>query len=553
MTQKDFQKLYDEHKNTITDADIKRELEELYSIAKDNEVFLVTVVGSSNAGKSTFFNCIVNAEKDITETNSDECTIRPIFAYPDSKFTFKTYRRFEGQSNTHIDINNVLKFFMDGKEKLISNELNLTIKDDKSKIEEYVEECQNSSNNLLFASFSINNKESQFVEKLKGKNVVFVDMPGDDGPVAAETRDVFYDTILRRTDLVLLVCSSTQIVGVSLNEYLEVIQKNNPKVPFIIAFNYHDDNSYCPTEAEQQHQLEELANHLTKYNIEKKYYYNALYTHTKRFNGRYDEYKKNIIDQEAEKFHKFEVSLYNSFFDDKDDIRKKIEDNRDNRFQAQLKLFITTTLTNKIDKLQKEEDDFETFVKQLEYSEKDLMDLLQNKRKEDSSLISDIKESFNGEFRILKYKFRKLIENKIKETIIPKELQIFIDEQVKNYKKGLLEKIKEDKNIDITLNSLPPNLLELEERKNHKYLTKKFYKSKIDRVFLYYDAENLEHTLKGLRNKLYTMDCIGHLIVETCNQLKKDAEQNIRAILGNDGRDNLLKHLKELKSKLLGQ
>ena len=79
MEQKDFQKLYEEYNGKISDMNIKNEFDMLYSISQDSDVFLVTVLGSVNAGKSTFFNCLIHNE--ISETKNNENTIRPNWKY----------------------------------------------------------------------------------------------------------------------------------------------------------------------------------------------------------------------------------------------------------------------------------------------------------------------------------------------------------------------------------------------------------------------------------------------------------------------------------------
>ena len=93
MTQKEFQALYEEYKDKIKDESIKYKLDEFYSMSQNNDVLLVTIVGSVKAGKSTFFNCIVNESQDVTETDTKECTIRPCFVYPGSKFSFKSIKK----------------------------------------------------------------------------------------------------------------------------------------------------------------------------------------------------------------------------------------------------------------------------------------------------------------------------------------------------------------------------------------------------------------------------------------------------------------------------
>lgn len=573
MNQKDFQKLYEEYKDKITDADVKRDFDELYSISQTNDVLLVSVVGYVNAGKSTFFNCIVNERQDITETDSKECTIRPCFVFPDSKFSFKTYERSSLGEDTSININNLLNYFVENKDKFISNNLKVKTKDNKDNISDYVRECQDDSKNFLFTSFSIDNQKSTFVSQLKGKKVVFVDMPGNDGKKADDKSDWFYQTILKRTDLVLLVCSSSEEISSSLTKYLNSIRDNNAKVPFILVLNFRDDKATLPSEGTLKSQLDYFSNKLEndKFIIVEKTIQNAHYAHTMRFSEPCSPSRQDVVREYADKFDVFEKELYKNFFD-KNKILDIIDANKDNRFQSQYKRFVQN-LTDKIGEMQKEEDEFVKNIKAMEYPTDELYNALFEKRHgstnkgsgtnetTDSKVISDIKDNMDGGWWFWKPRFRKYIASKIKDSIIPKEIQPFIDNKFNEYKGKLCGIINKDFNdTGVVVEGAPVSLVD--ESKNgdkpfnkelydkfYRLLYKKFYNSQINSS-VYYNAEDLETTLKGLRDKLFTFEGIGVLIEKACNHLKEEVESDLRKARHIEGRKELLQSLINLKSKL---
>lgn len=572
MTQEKFQALYDEYKDQITDISdeevkkLKFFFDELNSISQNNDVLLVTVVGSVKAGKSTFFNCLINESQDITETDTKECTIRPSFVFPGSKFSFNTYERTSSDENSNININNLLNYFIEGKDKFIADELKCKTKDDKGKMADYVRECQDPSRNFLFTSFSIDNQKSTFVKQLKGKKVVFVDMPGNDGKTAEDKLDPFYETILKRTDLVLFICSSSNEISASLDKYLNFIKENNKKVPFILVLNYRDEKATQPTEEQQNEQLEYFANKLenNKFIVIKKTIQNAHYAHTMRFGEPCDEYKKVIVAEYAKKFDDFEKDLYSNFFD-QNTIHQRIEENRDNRFKSQFDPFVEA-LTNTIAIIQKDEDDFEKLEKYFEFSKDKLYQDLSGKRNEiekkddketnaksDSNVISDIKIGCTTKGWFWKPKFRKYVESRLKERIIKEEVQPFIDKQIKNYKEKLKESIKEKyETTEVVVEESSPNFLneDSEKKGEDKLLCKKFYNTAINNS-VYYNLDDLERALVNLRNKLFTFERIGTLIVNACKDLKKEVVDKLRKERRIEGRKELLATLKDLKNQLM--
>ncbi len=567
IEQKQFQELYEKFKGKILDLDVKRDFDELYSISQDSDVLLVTVVGSLEAGKSTFFNSIVNEEQDISERNKGETTIRPIFVFPDKNFSFKSYEKLPDVNS--VNINNVLDYFISGKDKYVKDELKIREKNDKTKLTEYVRDCQ-AKKNYLFASFSVDNKNSNFVKQLKDKDkkVVFVDMPGDDGIDAKEQFDPFYELILKRTDLVILVCSSTSDVGVSLGKYLDFIHTNNEKVPFILVLNYHDDQPTIPTKDDLSKQLEQFVSRLEKYKIriEKKVVVNAVYAHTTKFNNPVDQSRQKVVDDAAKEFENFETELYKDFFTETT-IKGIINDNKKIRFDCQVKELVNK-LDAKISSIQTEENNFSSKVQKLELSQQELVEKLN--KVEASFVISDIKQNFGTDAKYLTKNFRALVKAKLSERIIPLEINDFLNKQVDAYKGYLEEKVKTewDKTIVVGKESVSSGVAEC--NKNNKKtvkeegskleldaseaITDNFIKSSYKRKVLFsYNADDLEAALKNLRDRLFTYDSIGYKIQSICKGIKDSVVEKLRKELGIDGRDKLLMILKEIKDKLTGK
>ena len=81
-------------------------------------------------------------------------------------------------------------------------------------------------------------------------------------------------------------------------------------------------------------------------------------------------------------------------------------------------------------------------------------------------------------------------------------------------------------------------------------LCKKFYNTAINNA-VYYDLDDLESALVNLRNKLFTFEGIGTLIVDTCNKLKNDVVDMLRKERRIEGRKELLATLKDLKQQLM--
>lgn len=538
MNQKGFQELYDKFKDSITDEEIRRQFDELNSISKDNDVLLVTVVGSLKAGKSTFFNCIINEEQDISETKPEECTIRPNFVIPSDKFAFRTY---ENINNVNIDINEVLNFLCGKKNNTIETDLNVRTKNEKNKLDDYVLDCQSDSKSYLFTSFSLNSN-TNFVKKLKGKKVAFVDMPGSGGIDAEFNYKPFYDQILKRTDLVLLVCSSSVTISSALAKYLEFIQQNNPKVPFILVLNDRKDKFTKSASQEKLEQLENWKVELKKRNIivvDTKIL-NAHLIHVALFKEELeDESDQHKVDQSKQKFDVFEDQFYSNFFTD-DKIKTTVRDNQPARFQTQKENF-ENKLSAKIEELKTDTKDFENKVSQLIGYEKD--SLVIDEEIENKITGSDDKSNVSADKDIKdeRFWFRNKIRKKLIEyhEVVKSHVQEYVKEKCKSFDTEISKSVSDIFGIEIQVET---NLSPLKQE-----FSKSRYNSCIEWKVFRYGKKEYSKARENLRTKAFAVE--GYL-QECFNKIKEEYIIELGKVTRHTKRSELLKTLQMLKTEL---
>ncbi len=548
INQKEFQELYDEFKDQVAaSATVKSRFDELNSISKENDVLLVTICGSLKAGKSTFFNCIINDEQDISETNPNECTIRPNFVYADKRFSF---RAFEHKSeNPYTDINNVLNYFISGKEKLIADDLGFREKTDKTKLAEYVKECQNPSKPFLFTSFALDS-QSRFVKQLKNQNVVFVDMPGDDGIVAEKNSNPFYETVLKRTDLVLLICSSAVDLGKSLEMYLNFIKDNNPKVPFIVVLNERDDKVTPNARQEREEQLanwESSLKNTYSLAVVKSAILNAHYIHTELFGEQFDEVFKNKINKSSEDFKKFENELYNDFFS-QTKISDIVNDNKNCRFQAQMTKF-AEFLNDEISKLNKECVDFDNKLNAFrEIDSESIKNSIRNyfkdekgKTKDDDDLAECLTN--NGRTRWFRPNIRRILKEKYFNGYLKEFVEQFVNKQIETFRSNLLEKISQSDWAGRV------SLADIKSTFEQKDLDKSVYNDCIEGN-LRYNRDRIAESMLNLRSKLFSYENVGSEIRSKCDELVKDCINKIKDAEKISEKERTLEILKNLKTQL---
>ncbi|MBO7597161.1 MAG: GTPase domain-containing protein [Bacteroidales bacterium] len=542
MNQKGFQELYDKYKDKITDPDVKRDFDELYSISKENDVLLVTVVGSLKAGKSTFFNCIINENQDISETKPEECTIRPNFVVPSGKFAFRSY---ENVNKINIDVNEILNYLCNEKNSNIEEELCVRSKTDKDKLGDYVSQCQDKSKSYLFTSFSLNSN-SNFVKKLKDKKVVFVDMPGSGGINAEFNYDPFYDSILKRTDLVLLICSSSVDISSALDKYLQFIQKNNSKIPFVLVLNDRNDKVTVAAKQEKLDQLDNWKHYLMQKNIvvAKTAMLNAHHIHVALFREQLeDENDQHKIDKSTQEFKDFENQFYAEFFSD-EKIRETVKDNQNARLENQKRNFLEV-LSHKIDTLKENSKDFEEKISKLVTFEKIFVEQeIAAKIVEHSKGVKDQTDiSEDKDFDDQKFWLMKRIREKLKKyhEVVKSNVQTFVSEQCTILDKKLSESAKNEFKIDVNVEMDEMPLLESD-------FSKRRYNSCIKRHWLgNYDKNDYSNARQKLRTIAFAVE--GYL--QQCfNKMREKYVNELGRVTKHTENDELLRNLRDLKTEL---
>ncbi len=541
MNQKGFQELYDKYKDKITDPDVKRDFDELYSISKENDVLLVTVVGSLKAGKSTFFNCIINENQDISETKPEECTIRPNFVIPSGKFAFRSY---ENVNKINIDINEILNYLCNEKNSNIEKELCVRSKTDKEKLGDYVSQCQDKSKSYLFTSFSLNSN-SNFVKKLKDKKVVFVDMPGSGGINAEFNYDPFYDSILKRTDLVLLICSSSVDISSALDKYLQFIQKNNSKIPFVLVLNDRNDKVTVAAKQEKLDQLDNWKHYLMQKNIvvAKTAMLNAHHIHVALFKEQLeDENDQHKIDKSTQEFKDFENQFYGEFFSD-EKIRETVKDNQNARFENQKRNFLEV-LSKKIDQLNEDKQEFDTKKSKLitfdevfkKNNIEDEIGKLSNGENDKTN------ESADKDFGDEKFWLLKNIRNKLREyhEVVKSYVKQFIVEKRTLFDRELQKSVYDTFNIDVNV--------EKDEETWKSDFNKRRYNSCIERRWITrYRREDFAVARQKLRTKVFAIE--GYL--QQCfNKMREKYVNELGRVTKHTENDELLRNLRDLKTEL---
>ncbi len=541
MNQKGFQELYDKYKDKITDPDVKRDFDELYSISKENDVLLVTVVGSLKAGKSTFFNCIINENQDISETKPEECTIRPNFVIPSGKFAFRSY---ENVNKINIDINEILNYLCNEKNSNIEKELCVRSKTDKEKLGDYVSQCQDKSKSYLFTSFSLNSN-SNFVKKLKDKKVVFVDMPGSGGINAEFNYDPFYDSILKRTDLVLLICSSSVDISSALDKYLQFIQKNNSKIPFVLVLNDRNDKVTVAAKQEKLDQLDNWKHYLMQKNIvvAKTAMLNAHHIHVALFKEQLeDENDQHKIDKSTQEFKDFENQFYGEFFSD-EKIRETVQDNQNARFENQKRNFLEV-LSKKIDQLNEDKQEFDTKKSKLitfdevfkKNNIEDEIGKLSNGENDKTN------ESADKDFGDEKFWLLKNIRNKLREyhEVVKSYVKQFIVEKRTLFDRELQKSVYDTFNIDVNV--------EKDEETWKSDFNKRRYNSCIERRWITrYRREDFAVARQKLRTKVFAIE--GYL--QQCfNKMREKYVNELGRVTKHTENDELLRNLRDLKTEL---
>ena len=508
MDQKDFQKLYEEYNGKISDMNIKNEFDMLYSISQDSDVFLVTVLGSVNAGKSTFFNCLIHNE--ISETKNNENTIRPNLVFNSKSETFKTYVKKSEQ----IDINKVLNYLFDPKKNDISDCLEV-----KERTFEEAKKNQNEDKiENLFTSFGLDLK----VKDIKDKRIVFVDMPGNDGIKAGENYDPFYELILKRTDLVIVVCSSSNEITITMTEYIKSITESNAKVPFVIVINKRDDKGVFKGETDESvskllYSIPVLKIQKAKVDEENSAILNAYHIYYKMQGKEPKEDSKEKVKKSYEDFEKFEKGIINTYF-----IGNQIDDkqkaNQKSRFQSQIDN-LRQKIENKVSELKDEIEKFNdelNVITPAEGSEDNIkgeLNALSTPIALDNS--EDMKNcaKFHNDPGFWKSELVKILETEYVPLHLKSALETIFSEYMKKFVEELDRRVKGSQWKDVVSYDNKKYEYELPDKIPFKKCLKNF------RLFSY-KRDDLEAAMKELKKYMLNYANMGVQIFNACKDIK---------------------------------
>lgn len=539
MNQTDFQKLYEEYKDKITyDNTIKQEFDMLYSLSQKSNVFLVTVIGSVKAGKSTFFNCLIH--KDISNVGSSETTIKPIIVYYSETESYKTYVK---KSENQIDINSVLNYLFESNDNDITEQLDI-----KELPFEEVKKGQDEKN-YLFTSFGIDIP----IEDTKKQPIVFVDMPGNGGIKAKQNYDPFYDLILRKTDLIILVID--KVIDQSMSTLIESISSNNPEVPFVVIMK-SDTSQVADFELKSklEEELQNNRNELTKAkaNVDSKNsaIINAFHVSLKQQGKPITPGFEPIVEKDVEDFTNFENNIAHDYFS-KVSINNKLQFNQKKRFPNQIDSF-RKLLEGKETELKKEIKEFEDKLIKLtpEKGRKTNINAhVENLTSEEAlAKVPEIKQCAQNQE--VEYFCRRKVANKIlKENYLPnflqKDLENIFNDYVDTFCEALKNKVNDSEWRDVISNDTKNKKKEyvLPKRKD------KIFKKCITPYIWFYGTGRLIRAMKNLKKSYLEYDMTKQ-IEDACIDIQKRFFQEIKEKEEITDKEKMLSIIQTLLKKL---
>ena len=248
LTEK-ISEVYQRFESVNFKEDIKKELRIIndYAKALDDGALLIAIVGDIKAGKSTFCNILAN--KSICQTDSQECTARPMLITKGYD-KYKTYKSIGNTNDKKVLFEQILSGIIrnasEGIDGVDMQETDIT------------EDCKVDSNknpDYFLTSFSVSSSE------LVSDKVVFADMPGLNG--SKFQFDWFHETLLSRADYILFVLNSTSDISDTDKVVFNKIYEYNEDVMISIVVNLFDKSSYDEDDnsiAEAQKKLEDKQN-----------------------------------------------------------------------------------------------------------------------------------------------------------------------------------------------------------------------------------------------------------------------------------------------------
>jgi len=224
-------KLFERFEDADFKDEIKNELRSIndYAKALDDGALLVAIVGDVKAGKSTFCNLLAN--KSICQTDSKECTARPMFI-TNGDSQYRTYTATSGVSkDKRITFEQILSSIItDSNDEIPGIEV-------KSKqITEDSKRDSNENKDYFLTSFSVDSSD------LVKEKIVFADLPGLNG--SKFNFDEFQQILLSRADFIIFIQNSTTDTTDSDIKVFNYIGENNSNVMVSVFMNLFDKDSY---------------------------------------------------------------------------------------------------------------------------------------------------------------------------------------------------------------------------------------------------------------------------------------------------------------------
>lgn len=223
--------IYERFENDDFTDGIKNELRTIndYAKALDDGALLVAIVGDVKAGKSTFCNLLAN--KSICQTDSKECTARPMFiTNGDNKY--RTYTRTIGNAtDKRIIFEQILSNIIRN-----SNDEIVGIEITSNPITEGSKKDSNENKTYFLTSFSVDSSD------LVKNKIVFADLPGLNG--SKFKFDEFQEILLSRADYIIFIQNSTTDTTDSDINVFNYIGENNSNVMISVFMNLFDKDSY---------------------------------------------------------------------------------------------------------------------------------------------------------------------------------------------------------------------------------------------------------------------------------------------------------------------
>ena len=237
-------KIFERFEDADFKDEIKNELRSIndYAKALDNGALLVAIVGDVKAGKSTFCNLLAN--KSICQTDSKECTARPMFI-TNGDNQYRTYTTTTGASkDKRITFEQILSSIItDSNDEIPGIEVR------SKQITEDSKKDSNENKDYFLTSFSVDGSD------LVKDKIVFADLPGLNG--SKFNFDEFQQILLSRADYIIFIQNSTTDTTDSDIKVFNYIGENNGNVMVSVFMNLfaksdYDENDNSRKEAEDK-------------------------------------------------------------------------------------------------------------------------------------------------------------------------------------------------------------------------------------------------------------------------------------------------------------